>query len=65
MGCGMGGFGAACAVSRHGAKTLLIERFTQRGEIGSIAGVGSFNGYEHKISLVTIDRPEKEYIGFI
>lgn len=43
IGGGMGGFGAACAAARRGCKTLLIERFSQLGGLGTLAGVGNFS----------------------
>lgn len=41
-GGGMAGFGAACAAARHGARTLLVERFAQLGGMGTIGGVGNW-----------------------
>jgi len=41
-GAGMAGFGAACGAARAGAKTLLVERLSVLGGLGSAGGVGNF-----------------------
>lgn len=42
VGGGMAGFGAACAASRNGAKTLLIENSAQLGGMATLGGVANF-----------------------